>query len=42
MYNIFLESQNSFHKGRFTSTLVNFLEDVYSTLDNKKRVCNII
>jgi hypothetical protein len=36
---MFIESQHSFHKGKSTSTaLVNFLEDVYKTLDNKE-VC---
>jgi len=35
-HNIFLESQHSFHKDKSTSTaLVNFLEDVYETQDNK-------
>jgi hypothetical protein len=35
-YNIFLESQHSFHNGRSTSTaLVNLLEDVYITLGDK-------
>jgi len=38
-HNIFLESQHSFCKGRSTITaLVNFLKDVYKTLDNKE-VC---
>lgn len=38
-HNIFLESQRSLHKGKSTSTvLVNFLEDVYKTHDNKE-VC---
>jgi hypothetical protein len=36
---MFIESQRSFCKGKSTSTaLVNFLEDVYKTLDNKE-VC---
>jgi hypothetical protein len=35
-YNIFLESQHGFRKGICTSTsLVNFLDDVYKTQDNK-------
>ena len=36
---MFIESQHGFRKGKSTSTaLVNFLEDVYKTLDNKE-VC---
>jgi len=36
-HNIFLESQHSFCKDRSTITaLVNFLEEVYKTLDNKE------
>jgi hypothetical protein len=36
---MFIESQHSFRKGKSTSTaLVNFLEDVYKTLDNKQVV----
>jgi hypothetical protein len=36
-HNIFIGSQRSFCKGKFTSTaLVNFLEDVYKTLHNKE------
>jgi hypothetical protein len=38
-HNMFIESQHGFRKGKCTSTaLVNFLEDVYKTLDNKE-VC---
>jgi hypothetical protein len=36
-HNMFIESQHGFRKGKSTSTaLVNFLEDVYKTLDNKE------